>query len=241
MSELWSFFRELLIGPHNSTSELVAITALNLIFVLVELPLPVLLVLLYRTGTRPALSRNLRLMAATLVVIRGAAFLFGIRDVWRAGIPPDVSRVASLAGSQSWFFVSPASHWWTATLLISNVVSFASGLAFIFFLVALACQRGPSQNADKLASRQVRNAALAAIIARAFLIFVLLISFQVYAHAMRIYGPPETAAPGVLFDLRRLLFELPGLIAPLIILVSIKSEQRINSPAPPSVADPTSP
>src|SRR5580692_1647392 len=108
VSALCGFFRQLLIGPHNSTSELVTITAFNLIFVLLELPLPVLLVLLYRTGTRPALSRNLRFMVATLVVIRGAAFLFGIRDVWRAGILPVASHAASPAGTQSWFILSPA-------------------------------------------------------------------------------------------------------------------------------------
>ena len=131
-SALCNFFRQLLIIP-NSTSRLVAITALSLIFLFVELPLPVFLLLLYRTGIRPTLSSNLALMATTLAVFRGAAFLFSIREVWRAGILPDVSRAASLAGSQSRFVLSPASHWWTATLMISNVVSFGSEPGICFF------------------------------------------------------------------------------------------------------------
>lgn len=228
-SELFNFFRQLLIIPYNPTSRLAAIVALSLIFLFCELPLPILLVLLYRTGIKPMLSHSLTLMAAAIVVIRGAGFLFRIREVWRGGILPDVSRVASLAGSQSWFILSPTSHWWTAVLLISDLVRFGSGLAFVFFLVALARQRGPSQNYDKHASRQVRNAALTAIFARALLIIFLLISFQVYVHAMRTYGPAGTSTHDVLFDLRRLLFELPPLIAPMIILAGITTHRNPSS------------
>ena len=213
VSDLWSFFRQLLILPHRSTSDFVDIIAISLVLLLLELPLPVFLVLLYRMGITPALSRNLRFVAAALVAIRGAAFLFRIRDAWRAGILPDVSRVALRAGS----------HLSAATFVISDAASFGSGLAFVFFLVALGCQSGPSQNAGKRASRQVRNAALIAISARALSIIILLISFQVYAHAVRSYGPAGTAAPSVFSELRRLLFELPGMIAPMIILAGVST------------------
>ncbi len=224
VSDLWSFFRQLLILPHRSTSDFVDIIAISLVLLLLELPLPVFLVLLYRTGITPALSRNLRFVAAALVAIRGAAFLFRIRDAWRAGILPVASHAAlTEVRSQSWlwFFLSPASHWWTTMLVISRTLNFGSRLAFVFFLVALACQRGPSRNVDKHASRQVRNAALAAIFAQTLSIIILLISFQVFAHAVRTYGPAGTAVPGVLSDLRSLLFALPALIAPLIILVGV--------------------
>jgi hypothetical protein len=130
----------------------------------------------------------------------------------------------SSATSQSWFFLSPASHWLATLVVITGTVNVGSELAFVVFLVALACQGGPSQNADKHASRQVRNAALTAIFARTLLIIFLLISFQVYAHAVRTYG---TVAPLVLVYLRNLLFELPGLIAPWIILASVNRSSRI--------------
>jgi hypothetical protein len=223
VSVLWSFFLQVLVGPHGSTSDLVGSIAISLVLLLFELPLPVFLVLLYRTGITPALSRNLRFVAVALVAIRTSAVLFDIGRVWRAGILPVASNAVSPAWSQSWFFLSPANHWWTATLMISNVVNVASRLAFIFFLVAIACQVAPSQNADKRASRQVRNAALVAIFTGALSI-ILLIIFQVYAHAVRTYGQAGAAA-----TLRSLLFALPGLIAPLIILVGIIRSPRITN------------
>jgi len=64
-------------------------------------------------------------------------------------------------------------------LVISNAVNLGSALAFVFFLFALAHQRGLWQHPGKRASRQVRNAALIAIFARAFSIIALLISFEV--------------------------------------------------------------
>jgi hypothetical protein len=221
VSALWSFFLQVLIGPVTSTSGFVARIALSLVLLLFELPLPVLLVLLYRTGVRTALSRNLRFVAAALAAIRSVAFLFAVRDMWRAGIIPAASHAASPAGSQSWLFLSPASHWWAITLVISNVVSVGSRLAFIFFLVAIACQVAPSQNADRHATRQVRNAALAAIFTGALSV-ILVISFQVYAHAVRTYGQAGAAA-----TLRSLLFGLPNVIAPWIILASVVRSSRI--------------
>jgi hypothetical protein len=226
VSALWSFFRFLLTGPHTSTSDFAGSITVFLVILLLELPLPVFLVLLYRTGIRPELSRNLRFVAAALVAVRCAAILFEVRDQWNAAILPVASHVASPGGTQSWFFLSPASHWWSSLLVISNVVNFGSRLAFVFFLVALARQNGPSQNADKHASSQVRNAALAAIFVGALSIVALLISFQVLAHAVRTYGAAGMTAPGMLSDLRRLLFALPSLIAPLIILVGVKVSRQ---------------
>jgi len=204
-SALWSFFRQLLIGPHGSTSHFVLI-------LLLELPLPVFLVLLYRAGTTPVLSRNLKLVAAALAAIRGAAVLFAVRDVLRAVILPIASHAALPA--------------WNPSLLISDAAGVVSGLAFLFFLVALARQRGPSRIAGKRASRQVRNAALIAIFARALLIIILLISFQVYTHEVRTYGQAGMAAPSVLSELRSMLFALPGLIAPWIILAGVKVSRQ---------------
>lgn len=225
-SALWSFLAQLLIGPHRSTSEFVFSIAFSLFLLLLELPLPVLLVLLYRTDTRPSLSGNLRLAAAALAAIRGAFVLFEIRDVWRAGIPPAASRVALSASSQSWYFLATGSHFWTATLVISDAVNLGSRLAFVFFLVALASQAAPARRADGRASRQVRNAALTAIFVRALSMLLALIGYRVYAHAALTYGHAATA-PSLLPMLRNELFSLPGLIAPMIILAELR-----NGPKP---------
>jgi len=143
--------------------------------------------------------------------------------MWRARILPVVSHALLPAWNDSWFFLSPASHWWASTLVISRAASVVSGLAFVFFLIALACQRGPSQNADKRASRRVQIAALVAIFVGAISIITLLIVFRVYGYG---YGPARMGVSSVLSELRSLLFALPDLIAPLIILVSVTNALR---------------
>jgi len=184
-------------------------------------PLPILLLLLYRTRVTPAISKNLRLLAKLLIVIRAASLSFAVWDVWHTGIQPLPKYSVLPASLASSFYVGPPGQW------ISDVVSLVSRVAFLLFFIALARQAPIASNTDPVAMRRVRKAALAAVIAGALFMVLDYVSYQVYAHALRTYGHKEAS---ILPTLRQLLFALPALIAPWIIYTGV----RANSQTPGS-------
>jgi hypothetical protein len=91
----------------------------------------------------------------------------------------------------------------------------------ILFLVAFARQTAPPTMPVSATTRQVKKAAVIAIVARALMMVAGVLSYIVYVAAVRTYGKAGSMQVLVLRDL---LFELPALIVPWIVYRGIRGE-----------------
>jgi hypothetical protein len=218
-SAVWSALKLPLIASVNSYSDLIGWIVISAFTLLLDLPLPILLLLLYRTSVTPAISKKARLLVTLLIVVPAARLSFAAWDVWHTGIQPPPKHFALPAGIVSAFYLSPAGQ------LISDFISLVSRAAFILFLVALARQLSIPSNTDAVAMGRVRKAALIAVLAGAASIFLTFVSYLVYAHAARAYLHKEA---DILPTLRNLLFAVPALIARWIIYAGVRANSQTS-------------
>jgi hypothetical protein len=231
LSSLWSFFDKLLfaaVGPATSSVEM-AITAV--ILLPLDLCLPVFLLVVYRSGISPVVSRNLRNLALGLALIRGARLAVFGWNAWSHGINPASGHI-NLAGDGfgGWFYQS------LTRALISDALELASILAFIPFLVALSRQTGTPEPRPACESRLVRKTALIAASVRG-LVIIGGIGGGIMMYSMQQRGVVHNIAR-VTSIARNALFALPGLIAPLIVYASIRNGEAASAYRPLTVSIP---
>jgi hypothetical protein len=180
----------------------------------------VFLLLLYRAEIGLTVSRNMRYLAQALVVIRGVSLAGSVVSDWRQGVHLNWANVQlHLHGVWLWFFQSPA------RTLISDAIELSSMLAFILFLIAVSCQVGVARGADTRRTQQVKTAALVAVCARGFHL-IMVVGSGVMMYSMQQRGVVHHSVTSVPTIVRNAFFALPGMIAPLIVYVSIGTSRE---------------
>jgi hypothetical protein len=188
--------------------------------------MPVLLVLLYRTGVRPSLPRNLRFLAVALIAVQTANLLVLVGSEWRSGIFPEVGRIASLTYKSGLYVVLPGGHIWKAIYAVSAALHLAARFFPVLFLLALAKQAAPASDALASGPRLVKRAAVIAIVVRVLSMVISVLVYVAFANAVRTYAKAGSTSSTLL---RGLLFGLPSLIVPWIIYRGIRKPQAAVS------------
>jgi hypothetical protein len=218
VAALWSFFGQfLLMEDVRGTTSVPSIVTIAFSFLLLEAPLPVFLLMFYRSGITPSVSKQLRNRALALALIRGLNLVFVGLDQWRERGNP--GRVALPSGSHWGWFNESWIRW-----AVSGAVTLFSVLAFMLFLIALSRQISGGRDFEWGRARLVKRAALIAAGSRAMYL-VMECAAGMWMYSMQRSGVVHdvTSVPAIL---RSALFALPGLAAPLIIYVSIGTRRE---------------
>ncbi len=202
---LWGVFSQfLVIVSLRGNFSLLSINLAVFSFLLLDVPLPVFLLILYRSGITPSVSKQLRNRALVSGFIKGLDIVYSGLHAWRQ--PRDPGGVGLSTGSH-------------LSALTSEAIGMLSMVAFALFLLALSRQERGGRDFEPRPMRLVKRAALIAAGSRAlYLVLEFLATLWVYSMQRRGVVHNVTSAPMML---RAALFALPGLAAPLIVYVSI--------------------
>jgi hypothetical protein len=200
ISTLWSFGNLFLSAMTTGRDPLVFSLGLVPLFLL-GVPLPVFLLLLYRAGVLLTVSSKLRSVALVLAVIRCVDFVVSGMSDWLHGIHSNQSPVHAA---------------------LSDAIDLTAMFTFILFLFALSRQSGAAEESPAVGSGKVKNAAMVAVCARGLdLIMVVGVGVMMYPMEKRLHLNSGFTSPQAIA--RNALFALPGVIAPLIVYVSLRT------------------
>ena len=217
VSVLWDFFGQVLFAAVGLQAPFFSVLFVAFYLLLMDAPLPVFLLILSRTGIVPAISANLRKLTLVLVMIEAVRIGVFVLTRWRRSTPTH----AHWPGDSLWLRFYQSTAW----SLISDTVVLASMIAALLFLLALSRETGPARGQEPDSSRLVRRAAISTVVVRAItLLMVIGGGAMMYEFQRRGLARANiTSASGIV---RNALFEIPGLIAPWIVYVSVRTETQ---------------
>jgi hypothetical protein len=218
VAPLWGFGHFLTMAVVRGTISLPSIAAVVFSFLVLDAPLPVFLLMFYRSGITLLVSKPLRNRALVLALIRGLDLAFtGLREWRERGGSGHVALPSASRGAA--FYESPTGS------VVSDAITLFSMLAFLLFLIALSRQVRGGRDFEAGRTRLVKGAALIAAGSRVlYLVAEFMVGMWIYSMQRRGVVHDATSAQVIL---RTALFALPGLAAPLIIYASIGTPRDV--------------
>jgi len=212
VAPLWGFSQFLTMAVVRGTISLPSIAAVVFSFLVLDAPLPVFLLIFYRSGIALLVSKQLRNRTLVLALIRGLNLVFtGLREWRERGNSAHIALPAGGRGTA--FYESPTGS------VVSDAITLFSMLTFLLFLIALSRQVLGGRVFEEGRARLVKGAALIAAGSRVlYLVAEFMVGMWIYSMQRRGVVHNATSAPAML---RTALFALPGLAAPLIVYFSI--------------------